>query len=123
MEDFVILKAGYDQAIQDAFLKLKDLDNYDIIRYRLNKMKESFGKDKASYKGIMYKFYDKESNTGYIIFDDNFSTKGVIIDISSKEKELITESECIYLIEKMKYAFKKEFDNIEDFNNEKRAVL
>ena len=103
MEDFVILKAGYDQAIQDAFLKLKDLDNYDIIRYRLNKMKESFGKDKASYKGIMYKFYDKESNAGYIIFDDNFSTKGVIIDISSKEKELITESECIYLIEKMKY--------------------
>lgn len=123
MEDFVILKAGYDQAIQDAFLKLKDLDNYDIIRYRLNKMKESFGKKSTTYKGIMYKFYDKESNTGYIIFDDNFSTKGVIIDISSKEKELITESECIYLIEKMKYVFKKEFDNIEDFNNEKRAVL
>ena len=61
MEDFIILNAGYQSAIRESLENLKDLNEYDIIKNRLDRIAERYriSHDNNKYKGVLGKYYEK----------------------------------------------------------------
>lgn len=79
-EDYIILKAGYNNAINDILPYIKnEIEKEDILR----KQAIYNGTDKE-YKGKQSKYWDKYNDLGYIIFEDVFGTIGFMIDLKTK---------------------------------------
>lgn len=104
MEDFIVLNAGYQKAIQDSLEILKDLQDFDIIKDRLLRLgdKERAINDKIGYMGNISKYYDRKNDLGYIIFDDIYDINGVMLFVSKKEYKKIDEKELIFIKNNMK---------------------
>lgn len=79
-EDYIILKTGYNMAINDILPYITD--EFDK-NYILRKQAIYNGADKE-YKGKQSKYWDKKNDLGYIIFEDVFGTIGYMIDLKTK---------------------------------------
>ena len=112
MEDFFILNAGYQSAINDSLNELSDLYNIDIIKDRLNRISE---KHRAihdnQYKGTISKYYYKENDLGFILYDDIYELKGIMILVSKKEYKELDEAESIFIKNNFKSFYNLEFEN------------
>lgn len=97
MEDFIVLKTGYNNAINDSLKILSDLKDYEIIENRLQRLqrKQEFQNE---YKGTVSKYYDKENKIGFIILDDIYELKGYQILIEDNKYIEISESELLYVM-------------------------
>lgn len=117
MEDFIILNTGYQLAISDALDLLSDLNEFDVINDRLNRIAKKY-KNKSEYIGTISKYYDKTTDLGYIIIDDIYKLQGVMLFVSKKEYKKIEEKELIFIKNNMKPFMSKEFKNEEELTNE-----
>ena len=97
MEDYIVLKTGYNNAINDSLEILSDFKNFDIIEDRLNRLKRK-NELKNEYKGTVSKYYDKENKIGFIILDDIYELKGYQILIEDNKYIEISESELLYVM-------------------------
>lgn len=104
MEDFIVLNAGYQKAVNESLEVLSDLENFDIIKDRLLRLgdKERAINDKIGYMGNISKYYDRKNDLGYIIFDDIYDINGVMLFVSKKEYKKIDEKELIFIKNNMK---------------------
>ena len=95
MEDYIVLKTGYNNAINDSLEILSDFKNFDIIEDRLNRLKRK-NELKNEYKGTVYKYYDSKNKIGFIILDDIYEIKGTQILIEENKCVDISETDCIF---------------------------
>lgn len=124
MEDFVILNTGYQKAINDSLNELKDLNEFDLIKSRLDRISEKFRMchDETKYKGILTKYYDKKNNLGYVILNDINHIEGILLLLSEQKYEILPEKELIFIENTMK-GFKREFDNEKEIKKEYNKIL
>ena len=97
MEDFIVLKTGYNNAINDSLKILSDLKDYEIIENRLQRLQRK-QELQNEYKGTVSKYYDKENKIGFIILDDVYELKGYQILIEDNKYIEISESELLYVM-------------------------
>ena len=97
MEDFIVLKTGYNNAISDSLKTLSDLKDYEIIENRLQRLQRK-QELQNEYKGTVSKYYDKENKIGFIILDDVYELKGYQILIEDNKYIEISESELLYVM-------------------------
>lgn len=97
MEDFIVLKTGYNNAINDSLKTLSDLKDYEIIENRLQRLQRK-QELQNEYKGTVSKYYDKENKIGFIILDDVYELKGYQILIEDNKYIEISESELLYVM-------------------------
>ena len=111
MEDFIILNSGYQAAITDSLKLLKDLNEFDVINDRLSRIAEKHRliNSDSGYEGKISKYYDKRNDLGYIIYDDIFELKGIMIFVSKKECKVIEERDLIFIKNTMEPFSTKEF--------------
>lgn len=111
MEDFFILNSGYQLAIKNSLEILSDLPDIDIIKDRLNRLGDKYRiiHDDSKYIGKISKYYDKENDLGYIIFDDIYELKGVMLFVTKKEYKEIDEKELIFIKNTIKPFVSKEY--------------
>lgn len=125
MEDFYILNAGYQSAINDVLKSLQDLNEYDIIKSRLERISEKhrISHDDNNYKGVLGKYYDEEHNLGYVILNDINHIEGALLMLSNKKYEELPEKELVFVIDTVKKFKVKEFDNEEKIKEEYNNIL
>lgn len=111
MEDFFILNSGYQLAIKNSLEILSDLPDIDIIKDRLDRLGDKYRiiHDDSKYIGKISKYYDKENDLGYIIFDDIYELKGVMLFVTKKEYKEIDEKELIFIKNTIKPFVSKEY--------------
>ena len=105
MEDYIVLRSGYNKAINEILDNFKDLPNYNIIKYRLDRLKRNFEGENTIE---ISKYFNKEANIGYIIYDGPNEFKGVGIDIAESTYTELSEEELIFAIENVE----KKWNNI-----------
>ena len=125
MEDFIVLNAGYQKAIQDSLEILKDLQDFDIITDKLLRLsdRERTLKEKNGYLGKILKYYDKENNMGYIIKDDIYNIEGNLLLLDIKRIKKLTEKELVFVKNTMKPSMIKEFKNEEELDKEYEKTI
>lgn len=125
MEDFIILNAGYQSAIRESLENLKDLNEYDIIKNRLDRIAERYriSHDNNKYKGVLGKYYDKENDLGYLILNDINHIEGVVLLLSNKKYEILPEEELVFVINTIKNFKLKEFNNEQKIKEEYNNIL
>jgi hypothetical protein len=100
MEDVIILRAGYNQAINDIVTIINEMniseDDKNLIRDRISRKQRQYLIGNTKYEGSLYKYYDKQSNIGYILFDDIYELKGVAIFIEEGTYKELDGKELIY---------------------------
>jgi hypothetical protein len=96
MEDYIVLRSGYNKAINEILDDFKDLPNYNIIKYRLDRLKRNFEENNTIEIG---KYFNKEANIGYIIYESPKELKGIGIDIAESTYTELSEEELIFAIE------------------------
>ena len=69
MEEYIVLRTGYNNAINESLKILSDLKDYEIIENRLKRLQRK-NELKNEYKGTVSKYYDKENKIGFIVLDD-----------------------------------------------------
>jgi len=111
MKDFIILNSGYQAAITDSLKVLKDLNEIDVINDRLLRIAEKHRliNSDSGYEGNINKYYDKENDLGYIVYDDIFELKGVMIFVSQKQYKPIEEKDLIFIKNTMQSFSTKNF--------------
>lgn len=111
MEDFIILNSGYQSAINDTLKILQDLNEFDVINDRLLRIAEKHRliNSDSGYEGNINKYYDKENDLGYIVYDDIFELKGVMIFVSQKQYKPIEEKDLIFIKNTMQSFSTKNF--------------
>lgn len=122
MEDYIILRAGYDKAVNDILETLKDMSEYDIIKSRILKKQQQYLLGNREYEGFLYKFYDKDNNLGYIIFDDIYEIKGVCLFIKEGKYKELEEKELIFAKNNNLCIWSEKFNN-KDYINLKYEEL
>lgn len=125
MEDFIILNTGYQSAIKESLENLKDLNEYDIIKDRLDRLGDKYRiiHDDSKYIGKISKYYDKENDLGYIIFDDIYELKGVMLFVTKKEYKEIEEKELIFIKNTLKPFFNKTYEEQSKMKIEYNNIL
>lgn len=122
MEDYIILRAGYDKAINDVLETLKEMPNYDIIKSRVLKKQQQYLLGNCEYEGFLYKCYDKQNNLGYIIFDDIYEIKGVCLFVKEGKYKDLNEEELIFAKNNNICIWSEKFNN-KDYMNLKYEEL
>lgn len=123
MEDYIIIKAGYDNAVNDILNSLADLPDYDIIKSRILKKQQQYWLKDKEYEGFLYKFYDKENNIGYIIFDDIYKIKGVCLFVKEGKYKELDEKELIFAKNNNVCIWSEKFDNEKTINEKYLQIL
>lgn len=108
-KDYIIIKAGYDCAINEILEELKNLPNYDIIKSRILRKQQQHFIGNREYEGFLYKFYEEENQLGYLIFDDIYGIKGVCIFIEEGTYKELEEDELIYAKNNILCIWKEKF--------------
>ena len=125
MEDFFILNAGYQSAIRDALNELQNLNEYDIIKSRLERIAEKhrISHDENKYNGVLGKYYDKEHDLGYVILNDINHIEGALLILSNKKYEKLPEKELVFVINTVKKFKLKEFNDEKKIKEEYNNIL
>lgn len=97
MEEYIVLRTGYNNAINESLKILSDLKDYEIIENRLKRLQRK-QELQNEYKGTVSKYYDKENKIGFIILDDIYELKGYQILIEDNKYIEISENELLYVI-------------------------
>lgn len=111
MEDYIVLKAGYHIAVNEILNSLQNLQDYDIIKDRIMRVQENYEVGKDNYKGNLLKYYDKEKNLGFILFDDIYNLKGVSLLVSEGKYKELEEKELVFVKYTMKPFWNKIYDD------------
>lgn len=106
MEDYIILKTGFNTAVNEILKNLKDMPNYDILESRIERIKIKYNE---GYKGTIVKFYDEENQLGYTILNDTEGIKGVCIFINDKKYKELAEEELIFVIKNVKQIWQETY--------------
>lgn len=119
--DFIILRSGYDVAINDVtnIINNSDIDEINkkiIINKILRKQRLSKFGSNIKFEGYLYKYYDKDNNIGYIIYDNIYEIKGVSIFIDEGNYTEIDEKEIIFVKNNFQIIYSEDF-NSEDLMN------
>lgn len=122
MDDFIILKTGYDKAINDILENLQDLPNYDIIKDRVLRQQKRYLLNGKEYEGTLLKYYDSENQLGYLIIDDIFELQGVCIFINDKKYKKISEQELVFVKNNYPLIWSETFD-AKDINTKFEKLL
>lgn len=97
MEDYIILRSGYNQAVNDMLEALKDeIETNPVIKDRILRKQRQFLIGNTEYEGFLYKHYDEEHKIGYILFDDIYELKGICIFIEEGTCKELDEKELIH---------------------------
>ena len=97
MEDYIILRSGYNQAVNDMLEALKDeIETNPVIKDRILRKQRQFLIGNTEYEGFLYKHYDEEHKIGYILFDDIYELKGICIFIEEGTCKQLDEKELIH---------------------------
>lgn len=80
-EDFILFRAGYNRAVFEITNILNNNTNIEVIKDEILRKQRALFAGNEAYEGNLYKYYDKENNLGYILFDDIYELKGVCIFI------------------------------------------
>ena len=108
MEDYIVLKTGYNNAINEALEILTNLKDYDIIEDRLKRLQRK-NELKNEYKGTVTKYYDKENKIGFIILDDIYELKGYQILLEDNKYIQIPEKELLYIIKTQEKVWSEDY--------------
>lgn len=108
MEDYIVLKTGYNNAINEALEILTDCTDYEIIENRLKRLQRK-NELKNEYKGTVSKYYDKENKLGFIILDDIYELKGYQILIEDNKYIEIPEKELLYIIKTQEKVWSEDY--------------
>ena len=111
MEDYIVLKAGYHIAVNEILKSLQNLQDYDIIKDRIMRVQENYEVGKDNYKGTLLKYYDKEKDLGFILFDDIYNLKGVSLLVSEGKYKELEEKELVFVKNTMKPFWNKIYDD------------
>ena len=123
MEDYIILNAGYNTAINDILKKLEDLPDYELIKERILKVKKSHEIGNTKYEGTLYKYYNKNDDLGFILYDDIYTLKGVSLFVTKGEYKELEEKELIFVKNTMKPFWKEVFENKDLINLRYKNLL
>lgn len=101
MEDFIILRSGYNQAINDILETVNnniyiDEENKKVLKDMILRKQRQYLIGNTEYEGFIYKHHDEENNIGYILFDDIYELKGVAIFIEDGTYKELSEKELLY---------------------------
>jgi hypothetical protein len=101
MEEYIILRTGYNQAINDILETLNnniyiDEENKRVLKDMILRKQRQYLIGNAEYEGFLYKHYDEQNKIGYILFDDIYELKGVAIFIEDGTCKELPEKELIY---------------------------
>lgn len=116
MDEYIILRSGYNQAINDVLEVLDkniyiDIENKDVLKDMILRRQKCYLNGQNEYEGSLYKYHDTVNKIGYIIFDDIYEIKGVCIYIEDGTYKELDEKELLFI--------KKAFSSIwsETFKN------
>lgn len=97
MEDYIILRTGYNQAVNDILEALKDeIEINPVIRDKILRKQRQYLIGNKEYEGFIYKHHDEVNKIGYILFDDIYELKGVAIFIEDGTYKELDEKELLY---------------------------
>lgn len=99
VSNLIIMKSGYSQAVSD-FENIVDNIPMDetlrlILKDKMKRKQKAFILGDTEYEATIYKYYLKDINMGYVIFDDIYEIKGVLIDLNKTEITEIPEKEIL----------------------------
>lgn len=98
MEEYIILRAGYNQAVNDMIEALQsEIETNPVIKDRILRRQRQYLIGNTEYEGFLYKYHDEEHNIGYIVFDDIYELKGVAIFIKDGTYKELEEKELIFV--------------------------
>lgn len=112
MDDYIIIRTGYNQAIREVL----DIVDDDVLKDKILRLQRKFWSNKDGYECIIYKYYNEENNIGYILFDDINELKGVCIFVKEKTYIELVAKELIFAKQNYKLVWSEKFDNIEKAN-------
>lgn len=112
-EDYIIMKTGYDIAIEDAIKKLEDLSDFDVIKSRLLRLKKQYEIGNKQYEGSIYKYYDKVQELGFVILDDIYEIKGACIFVEEGTYKELEEKELLWVKDTYEIKTQENFKNID----------
>jgi hypothetical protein len=115
-EDFIILKAGYNEAINEVLETIDkniylDEENKKVLQDMILRKQRQHWIGNTEYEGFLYKYYDEKTKIGYIIFDDIYELKGVCIFIEEGKFKKIDEKELIFARNNYKIIASEKFSN------------
>lgn len=116
MEDYIILRAGYNQAIKDIIETLNNNiyisdDDKSVIKDAVLRKQRQYLVGNTEYEGFLYKYYDKENNIGYVLFDDIYELKGFVIFIDEGTCKELDAKELIYARNQYELIWNEGFKN------------
>lgn len=115
MEDYIILRSGYDNAINDCLdvIEKLDIDRIDkqVIKKEILRKQRAFLIGNKEYEGTLYKYYNEENKLGYIVFDDIYEIKGVCIFVEEGTYTELNKKELVFVMENNPIIFSENFKN------------
>ena len=115
MEDYIILRSGYDNAINDCLdvIEKLDIDRIDkqMIKKEILRKQRAFLIGNKEYESTLYKYYNEENKLGYIVFDDIYEIKGVCIFVEEGKYTELNKKELVFAMENNPIIFSENFKN------------
>ena len=116
MEEYIILRTGYNQAINDILETLNkniyiDEENKKVLKDMILRKQRQYLIGNTEYEGSLYKYHDSQNNIGYIIFDDIYELKGVAIFIEDGTYKELDEKELIFVRNNNEVKWSEQFQN------------
>lgn len=114
MDDFIIMKTGYNNAINDILPLITD----ELLKVKILRKQSKYINIKEEYHGKQLKCYDKEHNLGYIIFTDTYGVLGIMIDLNTKNRIEIMPVEINFVLDNIEGKLIKEYSKVEELEND-----
>lgn len=108
-DDYIILKSGYDNAINDILPLIED----EILKYKIKKIQKNKFNQSVIYNCDIYKYYFEKEELGIIIFEDSETIKGIYINLDTSSMGEMKEKDLIYTKIHYKFYSKQNFSNKE----------
>ena len=124
MEDYIILRAGYNQAIKDIIETLKtESQENPVIKDKILRAQRKYLIGNTEYEGFLYKHYDRENNIGYVLFDDIYELKGFAIFIDEGTCKELDCKELLYARSQYELIWNEGFKNQDLINLRYKELL
>lgn len=124
MEDYIILRAGYNQAVKDILETLKtESQENPVIKDKILRAQRKYLIGNTEYEGFLYKHYDRENNIGYVLFDDIYELKGFAIFIDEGTCKELDCKELLYARSQYELIWNEGFKNQDLINLRYKELL